>query len=108
MSSSDVRSACAFRRSCRVLRIRSIQKVRHRIVSPSKRRIRGDSFIRNCARSVSSSSGVLRDGSLEGPPEGSCVETTLLAVNVATTSVLALKSCTRNRVVCAHRSNDET
>jgi hypothetical protein len=73
--------------------------------------MRGANFIRNCARSVSSSSGILNDGSFEVDDESAAAAaagTALLAVNVATTSVLDFKYCTKKRVVWAHRSNDAT
>ena len=73
-------------------------------MSDSNLRIRGASFIKNCARSVSSSRGVRSDGSADFEDSVCAI---LLVVKADNLSVLDCKSCTRHKVVCAHLSNDE-
>mmetsp|Transcript_13191 Transcript_13191/g.37099 ORF Transcript_13191/g.37099 Transcript_13191/m.37099 type:complete len:241 (+) Transcript_13191:1696-2418(+) len=100
--SSSFRESCW---SCNLLSVCSVQYESDKMVSDSKRRIRGANFIRNCARSESSSREVLMEG--RAFDDGSLPKTTLLAVMAATVSVLACNSCTRNNVVWAHRSSNE-
>jgi hypothetical protein len=82
-NSSD--SSRPSRRCCKILRVSSIRKVSEMIASDSNRRIRGASFIRNCALSVSFSKGVRMDGR-------ALLDFELLAVNAEIISVLDCKS----------------
>jgi hypothetical protein len=63
------------------------------MVSVSSRRILGANFMINCARSVSSSRGILKEGSVEL----SCADN--LLVKLDTRSELACNSCTKHNAV---------